>query len=162
MSGLTWIQTVRHSDDIPERIFRKSWFWKKNQQTAKSLKNFPVGKELKSVKAKSWQQKNCFPPAVSLRMLENFACFLSSADIFQNQHFVKILSKIPSECRTVWIQIRFDVLSGLIWVQTFCKCYQQTALAGEELSKLLRWYVGILKKHSQWLHSTNPQKSSYL
>ena len=27
----------------------------------------------------------------------------------------------PSECKKVWIQIRPDVLSGLIWVQTVCK-----------------------------------------
>ena len=25
---------------------------------------------------------------------------------------------IPSRCQTVWIQIRLDILSGLIWVQT--------------------------------------------
>ena len=53
--------------------------------------------------------------------------FLSSADFFQNQLFRKILSGIPSECQTVWIQIRPDILSDLIWVQTVCKVYQQTA-----------------------------------
>ena len=51
--------------------------------------------------------------------------FLSSADFFQNQLFRKILSGIPSECQAVWIQIRPDILSGLIWVQTVCKSYQQ-------------------------------------
>ena len=37
-------------------------------------------------------------------------------------------------CQTVWIQIRTDVLSVLIWVQTVCKCYQQTTIvaASEE------------------------------
>ena len=44
---------------------------------------------------------------------------------FQNQLFRKILSGIPSECETAWIQIRPDILSGLIWVQTVCKGYQQ-------------------------------------
>ena len=29
------------------------------------------------------------------------------------------------ECQTVWIKIRPDIMSGLIWVQTFCKGYQQ-------------------------------------
>ena len=43
---------------------------------------------------------------------------LSSADFFQNKLFRKILSGIPSECETAWIQIRPDTLSGLIWVQT--------------------------------------------
>ena len=54
-------------------------------------------------------------------MLGNFACFLSSADFFQNHFFRKTLSGIPSECQTVWIQTRPDILSGLIWVQTVCK-----------------------------------------
>ena len=45
-----------------------------------------------------------------------FVCFfLSSAFFPQNQLLWKILSGIPSECQTVWIQIRLDVLSGLIW-----------------------------------------------
>ena len=35
--------------------------------------------------------------------------------------FRKILSGIPSECQTDWIQIRTDILSGLIWVQNVCK-----------------------------------------
>ena len=53
-----------------------------------------------------------------------FACFffqfLSSADFFQ-----KVLSGTPPECQTVWIQIRSDILSGLVWVQTVCKGYQR-------------------------------------
>ena len=44
--------------------------------------------------------------------------------------FLKILSRIPSECQTVWIQIRPNFLSGLIWAQTVCKGYQQTTLVG--------------------------------
>ena len=67
-------------------------------------------------------------------MLDNFLCFLSSADFFQNQFFRKILSEIPSECQTVWIQIRPDISSGLIWVQIVCKGYQQMALVGKELN----------------------------
>ena len=30
MSGLIWMQTVWHSDGIPERIFRKMCFWKQS------------------------------------------------------------------------------------------------------------------------------------
>ena len=33
---------------------------------------------------------------------------LSSAEFFQNQLFRKILSGIPKECQTDWIQIRPD------------------------------------------------------
>ena len=32
MWGLIWIQTVWHSDGIPERIFPNCWFWKKSRQ----------------------------------------------------------------------------------------------------------------------------------
>ena len=53
---------------------------------------------------------------------------LLSADFFQSQLFQKIISRIPSQCQTVWIQIKPDILSGLIWVQTICKSYQQMTL----------------------------------
>ena len=43
----------------------------------------------------------------------NVACWLFSKLNFQN-----ILSGTLSECKMVWIQIRTDILSGLIWVQT--------------------------------------------
>ena len=45
----------------------------------------------------------------------------------------KILSGILSVCQTVWMQIRPDGLSGLIWVQTVCKGYQHRTLASKEL-----------------------------
>ena len=59
-------------------------------------------------------------------------------DFYQNQHIRKLLSEIPSECQTDWIQIRPDVLSGLIWVQTVCNGYQQAALVDKELTKRLQ------------------------
>ena len=61
------------------------------------------------------------------------ACFLSSADILSKSTFSN-LSGIQPQCQTVWIQIRPDVLLGLIWVQTVCKCFHQTTLVGEEFS----------------------------
>ena len=60
--------------------------------------------------------------------------FLSSSDFSQNQHFRKILLGIRSECQTIWIHIRPDILSGLIWFQTVCKVYRQTTLVGKELN----------------------------
>ena len=51
--------------------------------------------------------------------------FLSYADFFQKQLFKKILTEISSVCQTFWIQIRPDILSGLILVLTVCKGYQQ-------------------------------------
>ena len=43
---------------------------------------------------------------------------------------------MPAECQTVYIQIRPDVLSGLIWVQTDCNRYQQTTLADTVLTRI--------------------------
>ena len=64
--------------------------------------------------------------------------FLLSADFFfQNQIFRKILSGIPFECQTDWIQIRPDILSGLIWVQSVCKGYQQTTFFKIDFKKNL-------------------------
>ena len=56
--------------------------------------------------------------------LGNSSCFLSSADFFSKSTF----SGIAPECQTDWVQIRPDILSCLIWVQTVCKSYQQTTL----------------------------------
>ena len=62
---------------------------------------------------------------------------------------------IPSECRTVRIQIRPDMLSGLIWVQTVCKSYQQMSLVGEELTIHLYFtmllFLCIVNWHVFWL-----------
>ena len=47
---------------------------------------------------------------------------------------------IPSKCQKVWIQIRPDILSGLIWVQTFAKVIgrqQKSPLADKELKQLV-------------------------
>ena len=41
---------------------------------------------------------------------------------------------MPSGCQTVQIQIRPDILSGLIWVQTVCKGYQQPTLENSPLA----------------------------
>ena len=51
---------------------------------------------------------------------------LSAADFFKINFFQKIISGALSECQTVWIQIRTDVLSVLIWIKNVCKSYQHT------------------------------------
>ena len=45
-----------------------------------------------------------------------------------------------SECQTVWIQIRPDILSGLIWVQTVHKGYRQTTLVGKEFKTKFEYF----------------------
>ena len=47
----------------------------------------------------------------SLPPWEIFHAFLWSADVFFKINFRKILSGIPSECQTDWIQIRPDILT---------------------------------------------------
>ena len=71
-----------------------------------------------------------------------FLCFFGRLLIFllkiiflRNSFRTKILSGIPSECLTDLIQIKPDILWGLIWVQTVCKGYQQTTLVGKVLIK---------------------------
>ena len=83
--------------------------------------------------------------SLTLCLLGNVSCFLSSVDFFQNQFFRKILSGIhvSSECQTVWIQILPNILSSLIWVQTVCKGYQQTALVGKELMRTIQVNWGV-------------------
>ena len=44
MLGLIWIQSVWHSDGIPERSLEIVEF-EKNQQTTKKHENFPRGKD---------------------------------------------------------------------------------------------------------------------
>ena len=55
---------------------------------------------------------------LTLCLLGNFHAF------FQN-------SFTNTKCQTVWTQIKSDILSDLIWVQTVCKGYQQTELVGK-------------------------------
>ena len=59
--------------------------------------------------------------------------FLLPAEFFFNSFFGKNISGMPSEWQTVWIQFRPVILSGLIWVLTDCKGYQQTTLGVTEL-----------------------------
>ena len=70
---------------------------------------------------------------LTLCPLGNFFCLFVVCWFFSRSTFMKNSFKNHSECQTVWIQIRPDVASGLIWVQTVCKSYQQTTLGGEEL-----------------------------
>ena len=72
----------------------------------------------------------------TLCLLGNFPCFFCRLLIFffKINAFEKHLSDISSECQTVWIQIRPDVMSGLIWVQPVYKGYQLTTLVGKEFN----------------------------
>ena len=58
----------------------------------------------------------------------------SSADFLKIAHFRRMPSGLPSGRQTDRIQIRPDVLSDLIWVQTVYKGYQQTTLSCKKLT----------------------------
>ena len=64
---------------------------------------------------------------------------LLSADIFKHYFSQNNLSGITSECQKAWIEIRYDVLLGLIWVQTVCKDHQQTTKHSLRAGKELLW-----------------------
>ena len=49
---------------------------------------------------------------------------------FKINFFEKNIPGISPECQTVWIQVRPDILSGLIWAATVCNGNQQTTLVG--------------------------------
>ena len=55
-------------------------------------------------------------------MLGNCSCFYFRLLTFFKIKFLKINHPgPPSECQTVWIQIKTDILLVFIWVQTVCK-----------------------------------------
>ena len=60
---------------------------------------------------------------------------------------------LPSEWQTFRIQIRPDILSGLIWIHIVCKGYQQTTQIGKELKwrKILGTYMKMLSKWMKML-----------
>ena len=74
------------------------------------------------------------PVLIYLHARELFMFLLSSAD-FLNIKFLKINHPgPPSECQTVWIQIKTDILLVFIWVQTVCK----KLLADD---KIIHWHA---------------------
>ena len=74
-----------------------------------------------------------------------FMLFCHLLIVFQNQLFRKILSGIPPDCQTCRIQIRPDILSGLIWIQTVCKsCQPMTLDYTASISQLTSLAVSLM------------------
>ena len=100
---------------------------------------------------------------LTLCMLGNLSCCCCCLlTFFKINFFQKKISGTLSECQMVCIQIRTDILSVLIWVQTVCKGYQQTTkvTASKERvkfhipSELFVEYIFILDKFSYLLSCT--------
>ena len=72
---------------------------------------------------------------LNLCMLGKFVSFCRLLIFFKTRDFFKNnISKHHRSCQTVRIQIRPDVLSSLIWVQTVCKDCQKTTLVDTDLT----------------------------
>ena len=76
------------------------------------------------------------PVLIYLLARELFIYLFSSADFFSKISFFlkKNHPGPPSECQTVWIQIKTDVLLVFIWVQTVCN----RLLADD---KIIHWHA---------------------
>ena len=104
-------------------VFMKEFFEKDDFET-----NHQTTKKLEKLTSRPRQRVKLYAGRFS-------GHFLPSIDFFSKSTFSKTSSGISSKCQTVWIQIRPDIFSGLIWVQTICKGYQQTTPVGKELKK---------------------------
>ena len=129
------------------KIFKLTWAYVMPLRFSAGEAFLPIKTKICSHESKrntSWNIKD-----VSSHQLCLLSCFFGRLLIFfQNQLFQKILSGILSECQTVWILIRPDVLSGLIWVQTVCTSCQQTTLVVKELKLLI--HVSFFKNVSEY------------
>ena len=75
---------------------------------------------------------------LSICMLGNCSCFYFRLLTYFKIKFLKINYPGPlSECQTVWIQIKTDILLVFIWVQTVCK----RLLAD---NKIIHWHAKSL------------------
>ena len=72
---------------------------------------------------------------LSICMLRNCSCFYFRLLTFFKIKFLNINHPgPPSECQTVWIQIKTDIVLVIIWVQTVCK----RLLADD---KIIHWHA---------------------
>ena len=77
---------------------------------------------------------------LTLCMLGYLYAVLSPNDFFK-VNLYKIFFQEYHQCQKIWIQIRQDVLSGLIWVQAVCKSYQQITPAGKGLISVKTYFT---------------------
>ena len=72
-------------------------------------------------------------------MLGNCSCFYFRLLTFFKTKFIELNHQgPPSECQTVWIQIKTDILLVFIWVQTVCKKgYWQTTKLSTGMQRVL-------------------------
>ena len=71
-----------------------------------------------------------------------FSCLLT---FFKINFFKKNLSGTLSECQTVLTQIRTDIISVLIWIQTVFKGYQHITTVATSMEKVKENVDHVLK-----------------
>ena len=95
---------------------------------------------------------------LSICMLGNCSCFYFRLLTFFKIKFLKINHQgPPSECQTVWIQIKTDILLVFIWVQTVAKGYCQTTKISTGMQRVITGkyflvfnilsHIGIYMRH---------------
>ena len=113
------------------------WTWLHNNTDVQFHRTFS-----KYIPALRFPLKFTTPPILSLQsqvsiMYLNslhtgtFCIFCRLPIFFSKSTSLKIMSGKPPECQTFWIQIRSELLSGLLWVQTILNSYQRTTLVGK-------------------------------
>ena len=84
---------------------------------------------------------------LSICMLGNCSCFYFRLLTFFKIKFLKINHPgPPSECQTVWIQIKTDILLVFIWVQNVCK----RLLAND---KIIHWHAKSYNRYNRDIHA---------
>ena len=86
---------------------------------------------------------------ISQKMVNTSHAVLSSDDFFQNQLFEKKILKYH-QSQTVWMQIRPDILSCLICIQTVCKgiSSEQKSPSSKESVKINRTIIFLQVFHA--------------
>ena len=107
-------------------------------------------------------------------MLGNYSCFYFGLLTFFKIKFLKIIHPgPPSECQTVWIQIKTDILLVFIWVQTVCKrlladdkiihWHAKSTLVFNILSHIgiyMHMYIPLIFGHFKYIQHAMPFKLS--
>ena len=100
---------------------------------------------------------------LSFCMLGNCSCFYFRLLTFFKIKFLKINHPgSPSECQTIWIQIKTDILLVFIWVQTFPMLNGTLSFLQKYLFLLLSFQFCIIyvtcSKNVQVASKLSPQK----
>ena len=112
------------------------------QRVNQTLTLFPQHQLWYSLEASLWDTSNesnnrWFEWILTFCLLGTFVCFFVVCWFFFIINFFERFFQEYHQSQTVWIQIRPDIMSGLILVQSVCKSYQQMTLVGSILTPVM-------------------------